>query len=217
MGSVRSTTEEEKHRRREMILESARGRFQRFGYSKTTMEEIAADAGISKGTIYIYFQNKEDILIVLVEQEALKMERLIYHEIKNMKSVGKQLEIIFTKALEYLEGHPFMDSMVRRDIETFSPRMLKHIVSVEDRYVAIIEDYVRRGIEGGEIEPYNPRLVAYVMYKVFEAFSYSSNPWDEGFSKEEVEKFVPRLFIRGLAPRKPVPAKASKKKLSNKR
>jgi len=54
MGKVRSVTEEEKRERRDKILEAARGRFRRFGYSKTTMEEIAADAGISKApSIYI--------------------------------------------------------------------------------------------------------------------------------------------------------------------
>ena len=72
MGSVRSTTKEEKQRRREMILDAAGARFQRFGYSKTTMEEVAADAGISKGTIYIYFQNKEDIFLELTGGHEMK-------------------------------------------------------------------------------------------------------------------------------------------------
>ena len=100
MGSVRSMSEEEKQERREMILEAAKKRFQRFGYSKTTMDEIAIDAGISKGTIYLYFENKEDIFNELLSSEALEMERYLYRKVKNEESVLKQLEMIFTGALD---------------------------------------------------------------------------------------------------------------------
>src|SRR4030042_2050538 len=114
MGKVRSVTEEEKRERRDKILEAARCRFRRFGYSKTTMEEIAADAGISKGTIYIYFRNKEDIFIELIRREVLEMERLMSGKIKDMDNVSQQLEAIFTGSMEYLRENPFMASLLRR-------------------------------------------------------------------------------------------------------
>ena len=152
MGRVRSTTDEEKQRRREMILEAAEKRFRRFGYSKTTMEEIAGDAGISKGTIYIYFKNKEEIFTELLDKETLELERLMYGRIKNMQSVAEQLKTIFIGTLDYLQQHPFLYSTLRRDVEMVSPRILRHTFKIEDRYVSVIEDYVRRGIETGEIE-----------------------------------------------------------------
>lgn len=199
MGSVRSITDEEKRERREMILEAAKGRFQRFGYSKTTMEEIAGDAGISKGTIYIYFQNKEEIFYELLGKEALEMERYLYRNVKDLDSVVQQLEMIFTGALDYLEEHPFLDSILRRDVEMVSPRVLKHVFSVEDRYVSVIEDYVGRGIEKGEIEPFNPRIVAYVLYKIFEAFSYASTMREEDFGREDIESLIPHMIRKSLA------------------
>ena len=88
--------------------------------------------------------------------------------------------------------------------------ILKHIFSIEDRYVSVIEDYVRRGIETGEIEPHNPRLIAYVLYKIFEAFTYGSRLGEEGFDKEDVEELIPLLINKGLAPAKP--ATAAKKR-----
>ena len=209
MGNIRSTTEEEKRRRREMILEAAKKRFQRFGYSKTTMEEIAVDAGISKGTIYLYFHNKEDIFTAIMSREGLELERLMYHAIKGEKSVAKQLEMIFTGSIEYMKQHPFLLSTLRRDVEMVSPRILKHIFSIEDRYVSVIEDYVRRGMETGEIESHNPRLVAYVLYKIFEAFTYGSGLGEEEFDAAEVEALIPRLLTRGLTPQKPKPSKRS--------
>jgi AcrR family transcriptional regulator len=204
MGNVRSITEEEKEERRRMIMEAAKNRFQRFGYSKTTMEEVAGDAGISKGTIYLYFQNKEDVFYALLGQEALDMERFLYRRVKDEPSVVKQLEMIFTGALEYLEVHPYLDSILRRDVDMVSPRILKYIFTVEDHYVSVIEDYVRRGIEEGEIEPGNPRIIAYVLYKIFEAFSYASILQERDFNKKDIESFIPRLIRRALVKESPV-------------
>jgi len=202
MGNVRSITEEEKEERRRMIMEAAKNRFQRFGYSKTTMEEVAGDAGISKGTIYLYFQNKEDVFYALLGQEALDMERFLYRRVKDEPSVVKQLEMIFTGALEYLEVHPYLDSILRRDVDMVSPRILKHIFTIEDHYVSVIEDYVRRGIDEGEIEPGNPRIIAYVLYKIFEAFSYASTMREEDFNREDILTLIPMWIMKGLAARK---------------
>ncbi len=198
MGNIRSITEEEKEERRHAIMEAAKGRFQRFGFSKTTMEEIAADAGISKGTIYLYFQNKEDIFYELLGKEALDMERFLFRRVVDEPSVIRQLEMIFTGAMEYLQDHPYLDSILRRDVELVSTRILKYIFSIEDHYVSVIEDYVRRGMEEGEIEQANPRIVAYVLYKVFEAFSYASTLEEGDFTKKDIEDFIPRLIRRAL-------------------
>ena len=202
MGSFRSMTEEEKRERREMILEAARNRFQRFGYSKTTMDEIAGDAEISKGTIYLYFENKEDIFNELLAREALEMERYLYRKVKDEESVLQQLEMIFAGALDYLERHPFLDSILSRDVEIVSSRILKYVFSVEERYVSVIEDYVRRGIEKGELESFNPHITAYILYKIFEAFSYASTLKEGDYNKEDTLKIVQHLITTGLARQK---------------
>lgn len=45
------------------IIEAARKRFRHYGTSKTTMQEIAADAGVAVGTLYLYFGNKDDLVV----------------------------------------------------------------------------------------------------------------------------------------------------------
>ena len=53
---------------RRAILEAARTRFLHYGYKKTTIDEVAADAGIGKGTIYLYFCTKEEILLTIARE-----------------------------------------------------------------------------------------------------------------------------------------------------
>lgn len=52
------------------ILTSAKQRFRTYGVQKTTMQEIARDAGIAVGTLYLYFKNKEEIILSCAEAFA---------------------------------------------------------------------------------------------------------------------------------------------------
>lgn len=52
---------------KDTILDVALKLFQRFGYQKTTVEEIAREAQIGKGTVYLYFSSKEEILLTLIQ------------------------------------------------------------------------------------------------------------------------------------------------------
>ena len=50
---------------RRAILSAARTRFLHYGYKKTTIDEIAVDAGVGKGSVYLHFSSKEDILLTI--------------------------------------------------------------------------------------------------------------------------------------------------------
>lgn len=53
---------------REEIIQAAERLFEHFGYGKTTVDEIAREAGIGKGTIYLQFQSKEDLAFAWIDQ-----------------------------------------------------------------------------------------------------------------------------------------------------
>ncbi|NMG10509.1 TetR/AcrR family transcriptional regulator [Brasilonema sp. UFV-L1] len=58
--------------KREAILNAAKQRLYKYGIQKTTMQEIAKDAGIAVGTLYLYFKNKNEILIATAQAYAQK-------------------------------------------------------------------------------------------------------------------------------------------------
>jgi len=61
MATQNMTMTESQEQRKEGILQAARACFDAHGYAETTMESIAEEAGISKGSIYNYFQSKHDL------------------------------------------------------------------------------------------------------------------------------------------------------------
>jgi AcrR family transcriptional regulator len=57
------------------ILKAAGRRFRHFGVKKTTMQEIARDAGVAVGTLYLYFKNKDDLLVAGTEEYIARHRR----------------------------------------------------------------------------------------------------------------------------------------------
>jgi len=53
---------------RQKILDAAKHRLWHYGFKKTTIDEIASDAGVGKGTVYLYFESKEDIGLAIMAQ-----------------------------------------------------------------------------------------------------------------------------------------------------
>jgi AcrR family transcriptional regulator len=61
--------------KRQRILDAARKRFRYYGFRKTTMQEIARDAGVAVGTVYLYFKDKDDLLIAGTEEYVTRHRR----------------------------------------------------------------------------------------------------------------------------------------------
>jgi AcrR family transcriptional regulator len=78
--------------KREAILNAAKQRLRKYGIQKTTMQEIAKDAGIAVGTLYLYFKNKDEILVAsaeaFTEQHKLEIEKILL----NVKSPPEKIK-----------------------------------------------------------------------------------------------------------------------------
>src|SRR5262249_43295287 len=61
--------------KRQRILEAARKRFRYYGVRKTTMQEVARDAGVAVGTLYLYFKDKDDLLVACTDEYVPRPRR----------------------------------------------------------------------------------------------------------------------------------------------
>ena len=86
----RKSWQRRKQARPEEILEAALGEFSRKGYSAARMEDIARLADITKGTIYLYFQNKEDLFKTLVHEMIGKDLAITAERVASSRETPKQ-------------------------------------------------------------------------------------------------------------------------------
>ncbi len=64
---------------RDRILDAADRLLGQFGYRKMTVEDLAAEAGIGKGTVYLHFRSKEDVALACLDRMARHIERTMAH------------------------------------------------------------------------------------------------------------------------------------------
>ncbi len=88
--------------KRSAILNAARTRFSRYGLSKVTMDEIAADLGMSKAALYYYFATKEEIFRQVIAQEQQDFVRRIESIIAHQCAASKKLGAYFAEHLTLL-------------------------------------------------------------------------------------------------------------------
>jgi AcrR family transcriptional regulator len=83
----RLTREESRARTRELVLDSALAIFRRDGFHQASIDEIAEEAGFSRGAVYSSFANKEDLFLALLDREAQRRVQLIAEGIIHTESI----------------------------------------------------------------------------------------------------------------------------------
>ncbi len=141
----------EQDQKREMILEAALKRFKRFGLSKTTMEEVARDLEISKGSLYYYFSDKESIYVAVVE----RMIADCFIDMSAYVEAAPCVDAVIARYLELkermlLEYHFLFG--VNEWVKEAPSKMMRQIIELLQQVeIAFLEGTIRKGVSSGEL------------------------------------------------------------------
>jgi len=184
---------------RDTILEVAAKRFIHYGYHKTTVEEIARDADIGKGSIYLHFKSKEEILLELVRLFRTElMDKWIGIQ-KSRQTPERKLYNLLKTRLNYV-----MDK--KTSIFSFSvkpERLLHKIVGVAEeskpQYLAILESVLSEGERKGVFHMEDRSEVATTLYETVSNIIFRTNfrqdfPYESHF--ESVFSFISQGLLR---------------------
>lgn len=159
---------------KEQILDIAKRRFARFGYKKTSTDEICKDARISKKTLYRLFETKEDLFVALFIREALTSRKVVMGRLKKINDPLEKIERFMQLTREYFKKEPFMVDVLRDKDDLYAPFLKeKYRVFVEGGILKIFSDIVKAGIERGEFREVDTDIAAYIIFKIFQAFTYA--------------------------------------------
>ena len=156
--------------RTSQIITAAEDVFSKKGFSEARMDDIAEETGLSKGTLYLYFKSKNDIIIAI-------LDRIFQREFK----VIEQINIAETNATDSI--WLFVDTVVK-DIKYFLRAMpiayeflalafrnktvQKALKVYVNRYMDILTPIIQHGIDTGEFRNVNTQEVAITMGAILE-------------------------------------------------
>ena len=157
---------EKKEARRQEILQAALVAFAEKGYDKTTMDDVVNASGLSKGTLYWHFENKQALFGALVSMIFEQMIALFEETLKTAEgddlSPPDSLRILFTSTAEMLESTPLFSAMTAdfyvqaiHVADVMSP-----FVEYYAQYIDRIERIILKGIETKHFKPVDTHSAA---------------------------------------------------------
>ncbi|HHF58147.1 MAG TPA: TetR/AcrR family transcriptional regulator [candidate division WOR-3 bacterium] len=145
------------------IIEVAKSLVGKFGFKKTTMEDIAKAARMGKATLYYYFSSKDDIFREIIEKEGNRFRKKLLEALEGAKTAReKLLRYSFTR-FHFLKE-------VRLYYKTIKDELYSHLDFIErerkkfDKFdLEILERIMEEGVEKGEFNIKNPKYYAFLL------------------------------------------------------
>jgi len=152
-------SEEHKEQRIQQILTASMEVFKRKGYEKATLKDIVEEAGMSRGWIYLYFQDKIEIFEALILDLDQQIDDFVSSKKSNDQSAAKMLR----NFIESYKGTlPTIDESIYPAIYEFwisgwrEPRAKEFFMNRYEKLVQLFSDLIHKGIEQGEFRPSIP-------------------------------------------------------------
>jgi len=155
----------------ELIREAAIRLFSRQGFYKTRAEEIAQEAGVAVGTIYNYFQNKEDILLSIFKTEFEDRMRGFRDLLKSDIPIQEKIRRILEEHFSRLKSRGDLAQLIMQERFNPGPGFRTKLRELYRGMLERIEALIQEGIEKGWVRPCHPKIIAYALLGVVESIS----------------------------------------------
>jgi AcrR family transcriptional regulator len=181
-----------------LILDKATERMDRFGFKKTTMDEISRDCKISKKTIYEHFIDKEDMFRCLLARECHKTIAILFSQMGDVSDPLEKLVLLIRKAVEYFNKDHFITRILKDHDLFVTLTNRKYCELIDEEIIAIIADIIREGKQQGKFRDVDEKVVAYAGFRLFQAFSYErTRPLlEEEDYTEELVDFIVNAIVK---------------------
>jgi TetR/AcrR family transcriptional regulator len=188
-----------KDRKRVAILRSAAAAFRRRGYHGASVEEIADALGMTKGNLYHYFRDKDEILFVCHDY-SLDVLLAALREIDRTdrpadEKLRRLIEAFVHMIIDELHG-----TALTLDVQALSPPRLRKVIAKRDRFDRGVRALIRAGIRSGAFAPGDPKLLSFAILGAVNWIPRWFDPAGRARS-DEIARVFAAYLVDGLRPR----------------
>ncbi|MBL3646223.1 fatty acid metabolism transcriptional regulator FadR [Bacillus vallismortis] len=122
------------------------------GYHQSQVSKIAKQAGVADGTIYLYFKNKEDILISLFKEKMGQFIERMEEDIKDKETAKEKLALVISKHFSLLADDHNLAIVTQLELRQSNLELRQKINEILKGYLTILEGILTEGIQSGELK-----------------------------------------------------------------
>jgi len=184
------------------ILAAARRLLDQRGLEAMTMEEIAAAAGVAKGTVYLYFQSKDDLILALLTRVGENIIRDVTAVLQAPGTPPEKLIRVVSVLLEYLNREHLLFPIYARELlrgeREPQDGFWRPYQELEDQFVALVTDLFAEGMAAGQFIAANPRLLTFLIRGLIRAAGFYQKAEGQADVAQEALPVILTLLSSGL-------------------
>jgi len=183
---------------KDAILATAAKRFARYGFYKTTIEDIASDLKKVKSAVYYYFENKEEIFKAVLQKELEELSAGIRKRVDETEKPGDKLKT-------FIKAHLDAFAKITKGFSTIKEIYLKEHDFVgavrknyDDRSRSYIEDIIKEGNRRGEFCVKETRKTAFAVLTVIRGAEYELAAKEKPSAVGQITGILAGMLVDGL-------------------
>jgi len=175
------------------ILNAALKVFSETGYHKAQVARIAKEAGVAGGTVYLYFKNKEDILISLFQEKMGEFITRIEEDITSAESSAEKLLRVIRSHFALLGNDLAMARLTQIELRQADVKIGEAIHQSLRQYFRLIEAIISEGQRKGEIK--SCCEVKLIRKMIFGTIDEVVTSWIMSKRQEELKSLTEKVFL----------------------
>ncbi|GAA0369017.1 TetR/AcrR family transcriptional regulator [Bacillus horti] len=181
------------------ILNAALTVFAQNGFHRSSVSSIAKEAGVADGTIYIYFKNKEEILVSVFQERLGYLIETSRARIQTATDAKEALKVICHTHYSELENHLDLAYVTQIELRQSSFDMRKAIGQAVKPYITLIEGVLQRGVDEGSFRSdLDLKLTRLLLFGAMDQVVTSWLMAGQKYSLTKQAEGTVQFFINGL-------------------
>jgi TetR/AcrR family fatty acid metabolism transcriptional regulator len=184
----------------QQIIDAAIRVFARNGYYNSRVSDVAREAGIASGTIYLYFKTKDDILVTLFRQKMAEWVAMVRKEIAGEQDPIAKIRKIVRLHFHVIEANPELAEVVQVELRQGQKFFRGASAREVSAYFDVIQAALEEGIAAGRVRRDLPVKVATKM--LFGAMDQLATSWVLGkraYRLTDAAEPVATIFLKGVS------------------
>ena len=153
--------------RKERIIQAATSSFSDYGFKGTTIESVAKIAKVGKGTVYVYFENKEELFDEIVNQTMEQMMTVANEAIQEGLPFHENIRYVLEAILSFRQSHALIIKIVQeaRDLQTLE--VTETVKKIDEEIIHYLKSLIEQQIAKGDNIKQDPEFLAYLLFKIY--------------------------------------------------
>jgi AcrR family transcriptional regulator len=187
--------------RHQEVLEAARSIFAGLGYAATTVEEIAKEAGMAKGTIYLYFKSKEEVYAAVLASDLDYLTKQMIEGMSAAKTFDERLTVFLNQRLVHIKNNRDFVRIYCAESESRGSRSALTSKAIDKpflRGVVFMRQCLEEAIADGELRSIPVEPAAFTIFALARGFFERHLRGWTHLTLEEDVAFTHSLIMNGL-------------------